>query len=179
MRRRMSIIFAFGMFTASLMITSCGGNTSNNSTNTNNIQNVYTPPNVSIFETDSDGYKFYKKYGDLTGSMNSIKQNIQDRQGRLSYNPDMDMKTALQISVAAYEELVEIEPNVVTTLSDMGMQTTKIYVETYWENCTIIYNAIKDGTITEDSESISEELSDAISNMVEASNNMGKDFTSY
>lgn len=133
--------------------------------------------NNSIFETESDGFTFYKDYHDLTSAMNNIRNNVLYEQGKTSNIPDFDMKTSIEL--AQYDELAKIENNVEKELEDMGEAATSVLVKSYWENCTFVYNAIKDGRITEGTKELSSDIDEAIQHLVNDSNSMGAKFTTY
>ncbi len=156
-----------------VIISGCGAS-SNTSKKSNKVV-----INNSIFETDSDGFKFYDDYHDLTSAMNNIRNNVLYAQGKTPNTPDFDMKTSIELAVAQYDELAKIEANVEKELEDMGEAATKVLVKSYWENCTFVYNAIKDGKITESTSELPTDIDDAIKQLVDSSNSMGAKFTSY
>lgn len=122
------------------------------------MQNDIT--NKSIFETGTDGAKFYWKATDLREDVLQIVLNIEAVGGRGNYmgDPMVNMADALTIYKADYEAALSYMPDVNEQLDNMGNTKAKIYANNYMDACGLIYNAIESGELNENSTDISDDL---------------------
>lgn len=121
--------------------------------------------NDTVFENDSYEYLFSKKLKVLNDAIDDARLNVLYPEGRTSTAGKYDLKTDLTLIVESYEDMIDITPNALSEMESKGHTQAKVFAEILWNNSTTLYQAIKNGEITDDLSSFNnyrEELENAV-----------------